>query len=83
MVSVPDHPRRSSFLHDLESGRPRKRRFRLFAALAAPFRDMDDRALLKKREQVDMRNNVKGNLFAPGAATCAEISLREFPRNDN
>ena len=82
MVSVPDHPRRSSLPHDVESGRPRQRRFRLFAALVAPFRDMDDRALLNKREQVETRNNRDGNLLAPGAA-CAEIPLREFPRSDN
>jgi hypothetical protein len=83
MVSVPDYPRRSSVLHDLELERPRKRRFRLFAALAAPFRDMDDRALHKKRKQVEVRNNSKGNLFVPRAAARAEIPVRRFQRGDD
>ena len=83
MVSVPDYPRRSNVLHDLEFERPRKRRFRLFAALAAPFRDMDDRALHKKRKQVQGRNNSKGNSFAPGAAARAEIPVRRFQRGDD
>jgi hypothetical protein len=83
MVSVPDYPRRSSVLHDLEFERPRKRRFRLFAALAAPFQDMDDRALHKKRQEVEVRNNSKGNLFVPRAAARAEIPVRRFQRGDD
>jgi hypothetical protein len=83
MVSVPDYPRRSNVLHDLEFERPRKRRFRFLAALAAPFQDMDDRALHKKRGQVDVRNNSKGNLFVSGAAARAEIPVRRFQRGDD
>jgi hypothetical protein len=83
MVSVPDYPRGSSLLHDLELERPRKSRFRLFAALAAPFRDVDDRALHKKRKQVEVRNNSKGNLFVPRATAHAEIPVRRFQRGDH
>jgi hypothetical protein len=83
MVSVPDYPRGSSVVDDPERERPPKQRFRLFATLAAPFRDVDDRALHKKHEQVELRNNSKGNLFAPRAAARAEIPVRRFQRGDH
>jgi hypothetical protein len=83
MVSIPDYPQQSSLPHDLEFERPRKRRFRLFAVIAAPFRDVDERALHKKRERVEMRNNSKGNLFAPRAAAPAEFPVRRFQRIDD
>ena len=86
MASITDYPRRSSLLpaHDAEFEEfepPRKRRLGLFAALAAPFRDMDDRALHKKRKQVEVRNNSKGNLFTPRAAAPAQIPVRRFQRS--
>jgi hypothetical protein len=37
--------------------------FSAFSALAAPFKDMDDRALHKKLQRLPLRNNSKGNLF--------------------
>jgi len=82
MVSVPDYPRRSNALHHLEFERPRKRRFRFLAALAAPFQDMDDRALHKKRKQVEERNTSKENLFVLSAAAGADIPVRRFQRGD-
>jgi hypothetical protein len=83
MVSATDYPQRSRLLdtHELDGKPPRKPRFRLFAALAAPFRDVDDRALYKKRKQGEVRNNSKGNLFVPGAAAApARIPVRRFQR---
>jgi len=83
MASVSDYPHRSRLSHtgDLDYEPPRRRRFRLFAALAAPFRDMDDRALHKKRQHVEVRNNSKGNLFAPRAAAPVQVPVRRFPRS--
>ncbi len=53
MVAVTDYPSKTRLLDTQETleNPPRKRRFRLFSALAAPFRDMDDRALHMKRKQ--------------------------------
>ncbi len=85
MVSATDYPRRPGSLHgrDELSERPKKRRFRVFAALAAPFRDMDERALHKKRGQVEVRNNSKGNLFTPRAAAPVDVPVRRFLRGDD
>lgn len=88
MVSATDYPRGSGFLdtHDTMVERPRRRRFRLFAALAAPFKDVDERALHKKRghaEVVPPRNNSKGNMFTPHAAAPAKVPVRRFPRGDD
>jgi len=50
MVSASDYHRKSDLLdsHDTLPERPRKRRFRLFATLAAPFRDIDERARVQR-----------------------------------
>jgi hypothetical protein len=82
MVSAADYPRRSSLLDDRAplAERPGKRRFRLFAALAAPFRDVDERALHKKRGQTEVRNNSKGNVFTPRAGAPVKVPVRRFPR---
>jgi hypothetical protein len=63
--------------------RPKKRRFRLFAALAAPFKDVDDRAVRKKRASGTIRNNSKGNLFATGVAAPAKPPVKRFSRGDD
>jgi hypothetical protein len=81
-----DYTRRSGLLgtHDTTIERPRKRRFQLFAALVAPFRDMDERAMHKKYGPTEaVRNNSKGNLFVNGAATPAKVTVRRFPRGDD
>ena len=85
MVSATDYPRKTGPLgnHDVISERPKKRRFRLFAALAAPFQDMDERALHKKRKHVPVRNNSKGNMFTPRAAAPIEVPVRRFRRSDD
>ena len=82
MVSATDYPRKSGVLngHDAASEPPKKRRFRLFAALAAPFRDVDERALYKKQPHGEIRNNSKGNVFATRAAAPVKIPVRRFPR---
>lgn len=84
MVSATDYPPKSRLLdaHD-DTERPRKWGFRLFAALAAPFRDMDDRALHKQRKHVPVRNNSKGNMFTPHAATPVKVPVRRFARGDD
>ena len=85
MVSATDYPGKSGLLddHDMAPERPKRRRFRLFAALAAPFRDMDERALHKKRGNVEVRNNSKGNMFTQRAAAPAGVSVRRFQRGDD
>jgi len=83
MVSIPDYPRQSDLLDDLEFKPPRKRRFRLFAALAAPFRDVDDRASHKNLTRSEARNNSKKNMFVPRTAARAEIPVRRFERGDD
>ena len=82
MVSASDYHRKSDLLdsHDTLPERPRKRRFRLFATLAAPFRDIDERALHKKRAPVEMRNNSKGNLFTTRVAAPVKVPVRRFLR---
>jgi hypothetical protein len=83
MVSATDYPSKPGIRHshDTASERPRKRRFRLFAALAAPFQDMDERALHKKKQSHGpLRNNSKGNLFTSGAAAPVQAPVRRFPR---
>lgn len=67
---------------------PKRRRFRLFAALFAPFRDVDDRAVRKKRQNGQIRNNSKGNLFAMGVAAPVKVPVnkvpvKRFPRGDD
>jgi hypothetical protein len=85
MVSATDHLRKNGALgsHDTMPERSRKLRFRLFATLAAPFRDMDERALHKKYDRSVGRNNSKGNLFAPNAAAPAKVPVRRFPRGND
>lgn len=85
MVSYTDYPRRNDLMgsHDTVAERPRKRRFRLFAALAAPFKDVDDRAAHKTHVRANVRNNSKGNLFVNNAAAPAKVSVRRFPRGDD
>jgi hypothetical protein len=85
MVSATDYPPKTRLIgtHETLDGRPQRRRFRLFAALAAPFRDMDERALHKKRNHVPVRNNSKGNMFTPRAATPAQAPVRRFTRGDD
>jgi hypothetical protein len=84
MVSATDYPRKSGLLHNHDvAPEPSKRRFRLFAALAAPFRDMDERALHKKRDNVEIRNNSKGNMFTQRAAAPVEVPVRRFQRGDD
>lgn len=84
MVAATDYPSKTRLLDTQETFEdpPRKRRFRLFSALAAPFRDMDDRALHKKRKHVPVRNNSKGNMFTPQAATPTRVPVRRFARDD-
>ena len=85
MVATTDYPTKTRLLETRETAgdRPRKRRFRLLAALAAPFRDMDDRALHKKRKHAPVRNNSKGNMFTPRAATPTRMPVRSFARGDD
>jgi hypothetical protein len=59
--------------------KPKRRRFRLLAALAAPFKDVDDRAV-KPRRASAKRNNSKGNLFASGVAVPAKVAVKRFSR---
>jgi hypothetical protein len=87
MVSVTDYPGKSGILgsHDAAPARPKKSRFRLFKALAAPFKDVDERAMHKKRPHGPVRNNSKGNVFPTRAATSAkapgDVAVRRFPRS--
>jgi len=80
MVSATDYPSKSGVhgSHEAASGRPRKPRFRLLAALAAPFKDVDERAVRKKGPQGPVRNNSKGNVFITGAAAPAKVPVRRF-----
>lgn len=84
MVAANDYPSKTRLLDTRETAenQPRKRRFRLFSALAAPFRDMDDRALHKKGKRAPARNNSKGNMFTPRAATPTPLPVRRFGRGD-
>lgn len=59
-----------------------KRRFRLFAALAAPFKDMDDRVTHRKRKLNGHRSTFNGSALAAPATGPATASLRTFPRRD-
>jgi hypothetical protein len=79
MVSATDYPGKSGLL-GARDATPRKRRFRLFSALAAPFRDVDERALAKKRPRDGVRNNSKGNVLSKGAATPVRVPASRFPR---
>jgi hypothetical protein len=84
MASVTDYPADTGALGaDGAASRPKKRRFRLFAALAAPFKDVDDRAVHKKRPNSEIRNNSKGNLFAKGVAAPVKLPVKRFPRGDD
>ncbi|HWD57003.1 MAG TPA: hypothetical protein VG308_01895 [Stellaceae bacterium] len=85
MVSATDYPHQSGHLrgHEHETERPRKRRFRLLSALAAPFKDMDERALHKKHGPTEVRNNSKGNVFVRQTAAPAKVPVRRFPRGDD
>jgi len=83
MVSATDYPGKSGLHHYDAADRPRKRRFKLLSALAAPFKDMDERALHKKRRHDPVRNNSKGNLLNPGASTPARTPARRAPRGSD
>ena len=80
MVSATDYPHgsRAPYEHKV----PRKPRFRFFAALAAPFKDMDERAVQKKHGAVEARNN-KGNMFAPRSTAPVQVPVRRFARSDD
>jgi hypothetical protein len=81
MVSATDYSNKPGALPgDTSLSRPKRRRFRLFATLAAPFRDIDDRAV-KKRTNGAVRNNSKGNLFAKSVAESGALPVKRFPRN--
>jgi hypothetical protein len=85
MVSATDYPPKSrlSKAGDEFEDRPRKWQG-FFAALAAPFRDMDDRALHKKRKHAPVRNNSKGNMFTPRAAAAPiDVPVRRFRHGDD
>jgi|HubBroStandDraft_6_1064221.scaffolds.fasta_scaffold1150800_1 hypothetical protein len=84
MVSASDYPGNSAVFaaNDAPSSAPRKRRFRLFAALAAPFTDMDERALHKKRARTEVRNNSKGNLLATQTTASKKVPGRRNPHGD-
>jgi hypothetical protein len=88
MVTAKEHPTHPDLLPAQAStlAPPQKFRFRLFAALAslaAPFTDMDERALHKKRKHVVVRNNSKGNMFTPRAAVRIDVPVRRFQRSDD
>ncbi|HVH79765.1 MAG TPA: hypothetical protein VM782_10270 [Stellaceae bacterium] len=84
MASITDYPHKPGLLHAHDAAaQPKKRRFRLFAALAAPFRDMDERALHKKGKQVEVRNNSKGNMFNRRELAPAKVPVRAFPRGND
>ena len=53
------------------------------AAVAAPFTDMDERALHKKRKHTVVRNNSKGNMFTPRATAPIDVPVRRFLRSDD
>jgi hypothetical protein len=61
--------------------RPKRRRFRLLASLAAPFKDVDERAIKKKGANGAVRNNSKGNMFAAGVATPEKVPVKRFSRS--
>lgn len=84
MVSATDYRRKNGLIDtdDAAFERPRKPRFRLLAALAAPFRDIDERALHKKRRRTDLPNNSKGNLF-PSSSAPAKVPVRRFSSGDD
>jgi len=85
MVSASDYSGKPGILAASSStpSEPKKRRFKLFAALAAPFADMDDRALHKKRARTELRNNSKGNLLPTRAAAPTKVSVKRFPRGED
>jgi len=60
----------------------KKRRFRLFAALAAPFKDMDDRVTHRKRKLNGHRSTFNGSALTAPATGSATASLRTFPRRE-
>jgi hypothetical protein len=62
---------------------PKKRRFKLLAALAAPFADMDERALHKKRARTEVRNNSKGNMLPTRPAAPSKVPVKQFPRGED
>jgi hypothetical protein len=85
MVSASDYSGKSG-IHAASSSTssgPKKRRFKIFAALAAPFTDMDERALHKKRARTEVRNNSKGNVLPTRAAGPTKMSAKRFPRGED
>ncbi|HTZ36111.1 MAG TPA: hypothetical protein VMB84_08805 [Stellaceae bacterium] len=82
MVSATDFPDKTGLRSADESVRPmRRRRFRLFAALAAPFKDVDERAV-RQRKNGAIRNNSKGNQRGKRHAAVARLPVKPFPRDD-
>jgi len=84
MVSASDYSDKSGIQAASSStpSGPKKRRFKLFAALAAPFTDMDERALHKKRARTEVRNNSKGNVLPTRAAAPTKVSIKRSPRGE-
>ena len=82
MVSATDFSDKSGILGAEGVARPKRRWFWVFAAFAAPFRDVDDRAVKQHRKGA-IRNNSKGNMFAAGVATPARVPVKRFPRGDD
>jgi hypothetical protein len=88
MVAAKEYPDSPDLYHAQDGAFEPPRTFRLrvlaaFAALAAPFTDMDERALYKKRKHVAVRNNSKGNMFTPRAAAPIQVPVRRFQRSDD
>jgi hypothetical protein len=65
MVAASDFSNKSGALNGKGASlkQPKQRRFRLLSALAAPFTDVDERAVRKKGAAGVVRNNSKGNMF--------------------
>jgi len=79
MVSATDYPRKPGGLGARE-GRSKQLHFRLFAALAAPFKDIDERALYQKLARTEARNNSKDNSLVTCAAPPTKVLVKSFPR---
>jgi len=82
MVSASDYSAKlgAGSTGEATSNPPKKRRFKLFATLAAPFKDIDERALHAKRPQSKLRNTSKGNLFFTSVVAPVPVPVKRFPR---
>ena len=81
MVMATDHPKKPQSLGARE-GRSEQPRFSLFAALAAPFKDIDDRALYQKLATANARNNSKKQFVGHMGHGAPKVPLRPFARGD-